>query len=96
MESQSSSDNSSSWSDELSLESATYESMRLDFERLAREWLNEQESEFTQTGSTLVDQHFYHLCQKNPQFHDLSNRRLIDRLPNRILTSQNVNVKFIK
>jgi hypothetical protein len=40
MESQSSSDNSSSWSDELSLESATYESMRLDFERLAREWLN--------------------------------------------------------
>jgi len=54
------------------------------------------ESEFTQIGSTLVDQHFYHLCQKNPQFHDLSNRRLIDRMPNRILTSQNVNVKFIK
>ena len=54
------------------------------------------ESEFTQTGSTLVDQHFYHLCQKNPQFHDLTNRRLIDRMPNRILTSQNVNVKFIK
>ena len=41
MESYSSSDNSSSsFSDELSLESATYESMRLDFERLARDWLN--------------------------------------------------------
>ena len=41
MESYSSSDNNSSWSDELSLESATYESMRLDFERIAREWLND-------------------------------------------------------
>ena len=93
MESYSSSDNSSSWSDELSLESATYESMRLDFERLARDWLNANGVEFTQTGSTLVDQHFYHLCQKNPQFHDLTNHRLIDRMPNRTLKSQNVNVK---